>query len=269
MAADDAIGPTASRARGRLEAIRVRLVAEMTRLLRRLSTAEGKLASDEAALDNARRIRSAVLALLREDGLPVVIGAGEAAIADAVEVALGAARRDMTHVSPSLSVSFDAEAKDAIERSVSGVLDEIAEVFQGAADMVRKSIDAGLNTSVPLDDLIADVAAELDTSFGKASTAVETAVRMAMQKTTMDQGERAAEASGAEVVWLYDGASDSKVRPFCRSILGKAFTREAIDSLDNGTDLPVDSGRGGYGCRHRWSMLLRAEADERGIKVID
>lgn len=202
MAADDAlIGAMASGARRRLEAIRDALVREMMQRLSRLDQSGGRLSSERDALDAARRIRSQVLALLREEGFPVVIAASEAAVVDAVELALGPAQKMRTaQLTGGIAVTLDAEAKDSIARSVSGVLDEVADAFGDAGDSIRAAIDRGVNTGASLADLQQEVAERLEVTFGRAGVAIDLAVRSAHQKAILDQGERGAEAAGVEVV---------------------------------------------------------------------
>lgn len=270
MAADDAlVGPT-SAARRRLEAIRSALVAEMQRLLMRLDQKGGALASTRDALDNARRIRTQVLALLREDGLPVVMGAAEAAVADAVELALGPAQRaKAASIAPGLSVTLDAEAKASIERSVSGVLDEVAGVFGEAAQEIRAAVDLGVSTGVSLSDLTQTIAERMDVTFQKAAVAVETAVRGAHRLSLVQQAERGAEAADIEMVYLWLGPSDSKNRDICSRNVGRAFTIDALKRMDNGTDLPVYPHLGAYNCRHVLAPMPREMAEEDGIEVVE
>ena len=265
---DGGAGPIASAARGRLDAIRRALVAEMTRLLARLDTTGGGLVSTKDALDNARRIRTQVLALLREDGLPVVIDVAEEAVADAVEAAIGAARKTPPAGLGAVKVTFDAEAKDSIARSVNGVLDEVAVVFRDAAGSVRKAMDIGVNTGVPLDELVRDVSAKLDTTFSRAKSAVEMAVRGAARLTTVQQAERGGDATDVAMAYLYDGPTDSKTRPFCRLHVGKVYSLAALNRLDNGTSFPVVPFAGGPGCRHRLSPLSLEDAKAEGYKVV-
>ena len=41
-------------------------------------------------------------------------------------------------------------------------------------------------------------------------------------------------------------------RPFCEPLIGKVFTREEIDQMDNGQTADVLRTAGGYNCRHQW-----------------
>ena len=61
-------------------------------------------------------------------------------------------------------------------------------------------------------------------------------------------------------LFMYVGPLDSKTRPFCaRVMLGKmVYSREEIDSMDNGQTGDVMTDGGGYNCRHSW-MPVTAE----------
>ncbi len=269
---DGTSDPHVSGARRRLEAVREALLREMTLRLSHLNQKGGELVGERDALDNARRIRTQVLTLLREDGLPVVIGAAEAAIADAVDSAL---RSHVTMKASAgtgaagVSMSFDADAKDSIARSVSGVLDEVAGVFADAGAQIREAIDVGLSTGSSLVDVTDKVAKALDVSFKKAGVAVETAIRMAARTALVTQAERGSEAIGEEMVYLWLGPVDSKTRPLCRENAGRAFTLDALKGMENESGLPVESSAGGWSCRHVLSPLLRSTAEQEGIEVVD
>jgi len=270
VAADDAlIGAMASGARRRLEAIRDALVREMVQRLSRLDQSGGKLASERDSLDNARRIRSQVIELLREEGFPLVVSASEAAVVDAVELALGPAQKmKVAQLTGGIGVTLDAEAKDSIARSVSGVLDEVADAFGDAGDAIREAIDRGVNTGGSLADLQQEVADKLETTFGRAGSAIETAVRGANRLALVQQAERGAEAADVEMLYLYDGPRDGKMREFCARTHGRVYSLDEIKKLDNGTDLDVLVYAGGHSCRHRWSPITRDAAEAEGYEVI-
>jgi len=52
--------------------------------------------------------------------------------------------------------------------------------------------------------------------------------------------------------FIYLGPSDTRNRPFCRAKVGKVFSRQEINALDNGQGLDVMTRCGGWGCRHHW-----------------
>lgn len=269
---DGGVGPIADDARRRIEAIRAALMREIEDRLRRLDMSGGKLVGEKDSLDNARKIRSQVLQLMRDEGLPVVIGAAEQRVIDAVETALRShtpARGATLDAHSMVGITMDADAKDAIARSVRGVFDDIAAVFDEGEEAMRKAIDVGLHTAAPFDELVEGVRAAMATTFARASTAVETAIRAAARTVNVDQAVKGAEAVGEEVLFVYVGPSDGKTREFCADIVGKAFTVDAMQALDNGTDLPADKFGGGHGCRHTWSAITREDAEAEGIEVVE
>lgn len=57
--------------------------------------------------------------------------------------------------------------------------------------------------------------------------------------------------------YQYFGPSDGITRPFCGQLLGRVFSEEEIDAMDNGqTGVgTVMIACGGYNCRHRWRAV--------------
>jgi hypothetical protein len=273
MGADDGGGPEryASEARRRLEAIRAAINRDLVMRLARLSTRGGVLTSTDAQdLDAARKVRAEVIALLREDALPVVITTAEVQMEAAVDAALlrGPEIPRFDEAGKPVAFSMDAKAKDQIARSVSGVLDEVAAAFKDGAVRMRRAIDLGLSTNASLADVTAEVQTALDTTFSKASVAVGTAIRGASRAALVMQAERGAQAVGEEMVYLWLGPSDSKNRDICEDNVGRAFTLAALKRMDNDMGLPVETYAGGWECRHKLSPLLRSEAIEEGYEVV-
>lgn len=274
MAADDGlIAPHSRDAARRLEQIRRALNVEIEALLRKLSTENGELVSTKDALAAARRIRTQVLSLLRQEGVPVVLSVAEVKIEEATDAALRAftpsvSASTVTMMDPSARGTFEAEARDSIERAVSGALDGVADVFEDAADSMRKVIDEGVSRSWPQEELIREVQGKLESTFAQATTAVEGAIKGVAVNTLVEMAERGAEATGDPVGFLYDGPEDSKTRDFCDRHVGKVYTREALERLDNGTGMPVTVLVGGWRCRHRLSPISLDMAREEGYVVV-
>lgn len=270
MPADDALVAGHAREAGRrLAILRAALMAEIEGYLRRLATSDGNLVATKEALANARAIRSQVLSLMREEGMPVTIATAEAKAMDAVDAALRGMMPapSVRDFGTSTRATFEAEARDSIERTVSGLLDEVAGVFRDGAQQMRLAIDRGLNTSAPLESVIEDVRQAMGTTFLQASAAVDMAVRGAGQRVLIDMAERGAEAVGEEVAFLYLGPEDGKTRDFCDRHVGKVYTRAAMKRLDNGTGIPVEVSRGGFNCRHSWSPISIEDAVAEGYEV--
>lgn len=269
VAADDGPIRVAGAAESRLERIRQALNVELrTRLARLLADPTGNLQGEKDAIDVARTIRSQVLGIMRKEGLPVVLSVAEAAIADAVDSVVGP--RHLSGIVPQgagVRVSLDADALASIERSVSGVLDEVVTTFGNGADAMRDAIDVGVSTSAPLDKVIDAVAQALDTTFSKAAHAVDTAIMGAGRMALVLQAKRAADAQDEIALFLYDGPIDNKTRDFCREHAGIVYSLRALKALDNGTGFPVVPFLGGPRCRHRLSPIDAADAKAEGCEV--
>jgi hypothetical protein len=266
MPADDGVPRIADAAGSRLEAIRQALNAELrARLARLLADPLGDLQGEKDAIDAARTIRSQVIALMRKEGLPVVLSVAETAIADAVDSVVGP--RHLQGIAPQtagVNVSLDADAMASIERSVSGVLDEVVASFGDGASAMRDAIDVGLSTSAPLHRVIDAAAQALDVTFNKASVAVDSAIRAAGTKAMIMQAERGAEAVGETLYLLLDGPEDSKTRPWCEDHVGKAFPVDVVKRMRNDYGQDASVWRGGFNCRHRWSPLTKEDAIAEG-----
>jgi hypothetical protein len=65
----------------------------------------------------------------------------------------------------------------------------------------------------------------------------------------------------------YEGPRGALSRDFCKSRVGKVYTLEEIETMDNGQGLPVLYFCGGYNCRHRWVGVIQGEIKfEKGAK---
>lgn len=253
-----------SEANRRLLAVRRGLQSQIMALLKRLSTEDGKVIRD--SLGNFERIRGQVLEVIRTNGAPLVLTVGERASQAAVQSALKGAFPGKAKKDDPLAISTRAEAEATLRASTAAVLDDIPMVWAAAADEVRQAIDFGL-TGLPLDELIDTVSERLDVSTTRSGVLVEAAIRAAYQRATFIAAENAAQGTGEPMAYLYDGPEDSKTRPFCQTVIGEAFTLEAIKRLDNGQGLTVDVHRGGYNCRHRWSPISIEDATAEGYTV--
>lgn len=56
--------------------------------------------------------------------------------------------------------------------------------------------------------------------------------------------------------YLYDGTIIATTRNFCLERVGKIFTLQELESMDNGQGLPVIPSLGGYNCRHYLTPII-------------
>ena len=59
-----------------------------------------------------------------------------------------------------------------------------------------------------------------------------------------------AEKAGIEK-FLYVGPVDDKTRAFCLDLVGNVYTKDELESMDNGQTGMVMTERGGWNCRHQ------------------
>lgn len=253
-----AIEDSTRRIAQRLDQLRRRLGAEIVRILAQMDGSDGRaLTSSADNLRNAMEVRAQILAALRD--------AGAEALEDELEQAAAEVAAEVLQTVPG-SAEFAPRAIQQIERVLRGQVDELANVWDAGADTLRLAIDRGVITGLPLEDLIERVEGALDLTFSQAETVVNSAIMGTHRATLL----AVAEETGEELVYLYVGPDDGKTRPFCGQHEGKAFTREALDRLDNGAGQPkpVSVFLGGYNCRHSLAPMTVEEAIEDGVEIV-
>lgn len=252
------IEDSARRIAQRLDRLRRALGAEIVRILSQLDGSDGRgLTSSADNLRNAVAVRAQILSALRDAGVEIV--------EEEIERAAAEVAADVLATVPG-SQEFAPRAMAQVERVLRGQIDELARVWDGAADTLRLAIDRGVVTGLPLEGVIGRVEAALDLTFAQAETVVNSAIMGTHRATLL----AVAEETGEELVYLYTGPDDGKTRPFCDQHEGKAFTKEALDSLDNGAGQPkpVSVFLGGYNCRHSLSPMTVEDALEEGVEIV-
>jgi len=68
--------------------------------------------------------------------------------------------------------------------------------------------------------------------------------------------------------FLYFGPSlDGITRPFCSVLVGKVYTKEQIDQMNNQQTYSVLKSCGGYRCRHNWTPVSMGYIKSAGLKL--
>lgn len=130
-------------------------------------------------------------------------------------------------------------------------------------------IQAALASQLGFED-VATVARRIadaeDLGIGNAKTEARTRLSMA-DRFCQEQVRQGVEETGAEFLQVYRGPTSGIVRPFCRELIGKAFTRDEIGELSNGqtAEGPIIAG-GGYNCRHYFQAILN---DPEVLELLD
>jgi hypothetical protein len=118
------------------------------------------------------------------------------------------------------------------------------------AHAVWRTFAQGLFSQRPINDLLDDLATSIDVEMSEARTLYDTTVNVFGRQVE-------AMKSKPEDVFAYMGPADVKLRPFCRERVGKVFTREQIEAMDNGQMPNVFLSGGGYSCRHSWIAVSK------------
>jgi hypothetical protein len=95
-----------------------------------------------------------------------------------------------------------------------------------------------------------------DITDAQARTLYDTAISIYSRQ--VDQLQATGEP---EELFYYAGPLDTKTRPFCRERVGKVFTRQQLETADNGQlPNPLLTG-GGYNCRHQPKRVSRFDRE--------
>lgn len=97
----------------------------------------------------------------------------------------------------------------------------------------------------PARQLYSDLADLLDRSEARIGTLYDTAVSIYGRQVEAEQA-----GDDPDTVFTYMGPVDERTREFCLDHVGRVYTREEIDDLDNGQISNVFLTGGGYSCRH-------------------
>lgn len=119
-----------------------------------------------------------------------------------------------------------------------------------AARALWKATVRGIFGSRSVDAILEDLGFVLDRSRAQIQTLYDTSVSIYGRQVEALQA-----GSDHGTTFAYMGPVDDVMRPFCRLHVGKVYTREQIDALDNGQLNDVFLTGGGYNCRHVWQEV--------------
>ena len=104
--------------------------------------------------------------------------------------------------------------------------------------------------------ILDDLAKRLDRSEAQMRTLYDTSLSIYGRQVEAIQA-----GNDPLTVYVYLGPDDEVTRPFCQERVGKEFTREQIDAMENGQIPDVFLAGGGYNCRHLWLEVAREAAE--------
>lgn len=123
---------------------------------------------------------------------------------------------------------------------------------QGAsiAHALWRTLVQGIYAQRPVADLVQDLADAVDIEESEARTLYDTAVNVFGRQVE-------AMKSKPDDIFVYLGPADVKLRPFCRQHVGKVYTRDEINGMENGQLPNVFLTGGGYNCRHQFHAVSK------------
>ncbi len=228
---------------GELDGVLSGLNRQIRRLVRTLSSSDGRLIADRAALGRALALRVQLTAALEASGfIDLVDTAFElddlaAATLRGNSVAAEAAR--LTPIDPNVVTALqDLRAA------------EMLRFGEQSTEAIWRSILDGVIGSRNADDLTDELAEIYEVTRRQARTLHDTAV-----STYSRQVRQLGLPGEPDDRFVYLGPNDAKTRPFCAGLVGEVRTREQISELSNGQIPNSLLTGGGYNCRHVWQFI--------------
>lgn len=200
---------------------------------------------------------------LRRDILRALEQAGYQAIAEgATSEPIDQLTREVLRGNSIAQRAFDLTKTDlsAIAAFKTVRFDELLRIEADLATRLWRVVLDGTLGLRPVDELVDDLADVFEQSERQARTTYDTALSILSRQ--VDQ----LHATGQpDELFYYAGPLDTKTRKFCRDRAGKVFTREELETADNGQlPNPLLTG-GGYNCRH---APKRVSALDRELKEL-
>ena len=142
-----------------------------------------------------------------------------------------------------LSGAFNARVQALKTLHETDLLDEGAEL----ARALWQAVTRGVFGARSINDILDDLSAVIDATEPQLRTLYDTSVSIfSRQIEALQAGDE------PDTPFLFVGPADDKTREFCRAHVGKVYTREQINAMDNGQIDNCFLSAGGFNCRHQW-----------------
>lgn len=115
---------------------------------------------------------------------------------------------------------------------------------EALSHQVWRAAVLGSFSAAAQDSLVKAIAAAIERTRAQAQTIFDTHVSILGRQIA------AQEVTEPEQAYLYVGPVDGRVRDWCLERVGKVYTRDVIDQMDNGQLPNVFLTGGGFSCRH-------------------
>lgn len=227
----------------------VLLTERMRTLVAAIETDGGRAIANRTNLALALQMKADILAALTEAGYT------DLALRAADESLDLLARHVLTaeDINRAALGTFDVEALAALKALR---LADLLKIGEDVALQLWRAVVDGVVGARPVLDLIGDIADLLHISEKRARQIYDTAV-----STFSRQVAQLGTTGEPDEVFIYVGPVDERVREFCLDHVGKVYTRDRIDAMDNGQLPNVMLTGGGYSCRHMFSRVSPLDAE--------
>lgn len=158
---------------------------------------------------------------------------------------------DLPNLSDAVQRSKDAKKLTTLFKNNMQNMRE--ELFNGTIDTLQSEIAQGLINRGDMEELIFQYA------NGQAHYA-RTNAKLVVSTYNRIGREQVRESAGLTHGFYYGDERDN-TRPFCLARIGKVYTLEQIEAMDNGQLSPVKIYAGGWNCIHSW-LWVDPEWDE-------
>jgi hypothetical protein len=238
------------------------LNADARRLVRDLQTKDGRLVATRASLGRVLGLRRQLLQVLTSSGFETFAAEAFDEPLDQM-TALVLKGAGIEHRAAALST---ADLR-AIEAFKAVRFDELLNLGRTSAIRLARLILDGTLGAQRVDGIVDDVADQFDITDAQARNLYDTALSIYSR-----QVDQLLSTGEPDELFYYAGPLDLKTRPFCRERVGKVFTRQQLETADNGQlPNPLLTG-GGYNCRHQPKRVSRIDRElldlfERGARA--
>ena len=217
------------------------LNADARRLVRDLKVKDGRLVATKASLGRVLGLRRDLLGVLESSGFHAL---AESAFDEPLDQMTRLILRGNAIAQKAAALSTADVSSIAAFKTVR--FEELLQLGRSSAIRLARLVLDGTLGAQTVDGIVDDVADMLDVTDAQARTLYDTAISIYSRQ--IDQLQTTGEP---DELFYYAGPLDTKTRVFCRERVGKVFTREQLETADNGQlPNPLLTG-GGYNCRHQ------------------
>lgn len=229
---------------------------ELARVYRDLTKQLAPLVEKAAKGSRTAVVQAAQAAQVRREIAVALDAAGYRALADAATAdPLDRVAREVLRTRRLAGASANLSARIVVRMEALKAL-QLEELLDEGGEVARALYQAtvrGVFNSRPPADILADLVSVIDDTEPHIHTFYDTSLSIyGRQVEALQAGD------DEETMFAFMGPVDLKTRDFCRKHVGRVYTREQIDRLDNGQLDNVFLTGGGYNCRHQWIEVSKA-----------